>query len=103
VTARLPASQREGAGLSVAELYDHPPLMRLWPTFGRDVCQLAEATTYQLASEGRLPVEVVRLGRRRYVRTSDVLAWLHLSPNDDGAEVAPPTPPVENDPIHTQR
>ncbi|AVH57861.1 MULTISPECIES: DNA-binding protein [Streptomyces] len=79
---------------TVAQMYDQPPLMPLWPDFGRGVCQLAESTTFQLAAEGRLPVETVRLGRKRYVRTIDVLTWLHLPTNDDSAGYQP-APPVE--------
>jgi hypothetical protein len=71
------------AALTVAELYDKPPLMPLWPDFGQGVCQMAESTTYQLAAENRLPVETVRLGRKRFVRTIDVLAWLHLPSKSD--------------------
>jgi hypothetical protein len=64
--------------LTIGDLYDQPPLMPLWPTFGRDICGLSESTTYLLGAEDRLPVETVRLGRKRYVRTSDVLVWLRL-------------------------
>ncbi|MFI6347287.1 hypothetical protein [Streptomyces sp. NPDC050560] len=64
--------------LTVGELYEQPPLMRLWPTFGGQILQQPESTTYQLAAEKRLPVEAVRLGRTQFVRTADVLAWLHL-------------------------
>ncbi|MFI0772348.1 DNA-binding protein [Streptomyces sp. NPDC021218] len=82
--------------LTIADLYGQPPLMALWPTFGRDVCLLAESTTYQLAAENRLPVETVRLGRKRFVRTADVIAWLHLPQNDDSAAGATATPSVEH-------
>ncbi|GAA1283485.1 helix-turn-helix transcriptional regulator [Streptomyces javensis] len=78
---------------TIAELYDQPALIDL-PTFG-EFTDTATSTIYQLAAEGRLPVETVRLGRKRFVRTADVLAWLHLPHNDNGAGCEP-TPSVEH-------
>ncbi|MFF1417444.1 DNA-binding protein [Streptomyces sp. NPDC058280] len=75
--------------LTIADLYTQPPLMRLWPDFGHRVCGMAESTTYQLAAENRLPVEILRIGRRKFVRTADVLVWLHLPNNSDAVAVAP--------------
>lgn len=79
--ARLP--------LTIGELYDQPALMDL-RTLSRAL-GIAESTGYQLAAEDRLPVEIVRLGRRRVARTADVLAFLHLPENSDAAGVVPPT------------
>ncbi|MEU2797462.1 MULTISPECIES: DNA-binding protein [Streptomyces] len=69
------------AGLSVAEILDLPALVPLWPTVGKAL-GLAESTTYQLAAENRLPsdLEVIRLGRRRVVRTVDLHRFLRLTP-----------------------
>lgn len=69
------------AGLSVAEILNLPALVPLWPTAGKALAQ-AESTTYQLAAEGRLPFEVIRLGRRRYVRTVDLHKFLGLLPGN---------------------
>ncbi|WP_435285946.1 helix-turn-helix domain-containing protein [Streptomyces bacillaris] len=69
------------AALSVAEILDLPALVPLWPTVGKAMCQ-PESTTYQLAKEGRLPFEVIRLGRRRYVRTVDLHRFLGLTPGN---------------------
>ncbi|MBI0294468.1 DNA-binding protein [Streptomyces sp. PRKS01-29] len=80
--------------LTIAELYDQPPLMDL-PTFAK-VSGSAISTIYQLAAEGRMPVETVRLGRKRFVRTADVLAWLHLPHNDDKARDAAQALSVEH-------
>ncbi|MGW0933626.1 helix-turn-helix domain-containing protein [Streptomyces sp. NPDC002666] len=79
------------AGLSVAEILDLPALVPLWPTVGQALL-LAESTTYQLAKEGRLPFEVIRLGRRRYVRTVDLHKFLSLAPgNSEPAAAATAT------------
>ncbi|WP_432091792.1 helix-turn-helix transcriptional regulator [Streptomyces sp. NRRL F-5630] len=72
--------------LSIAQILDQPALMPLWPNVGQALMQ-AESTIYQLAKEGRLPFEVIRLGRRRYARTVDVQRWLGLLP--DNNEAAP--------------
>lgn len=79
------------AALTIAQILDQPPLMPLWPDFGRGVAQLAESTTYQLAAENRLPVPTVRLGRKRFVRTVDVWNWLGLT-NEDAAGYQPAAP-----------
>ncbi|GAA2985055.1 helix-turn-helix domain-containing protein [Streptomyces fulvorobeus] len=73
--------------LTIAELYALPALVPLWPTVG-EALGLAESTTYQLAAENRLPFEVVRLGRRRKVRTVDLQRYLGLMP--DTTEAAQP-------------
>lgn len=102
ITSKGQRPREEGCGgdthLSIADLYAQPPLMPLWPTFGRDICLLAESTTYQLASQGRLPVPTVRLGRKLYVRTRDVLAFCGLPahPENDSAAGGNPTAPIEH-------
>ncbi|MEF9903706.1 helix-turn-helix domain-containing protein [Streptomyces sp. P9-A2] len=70
--------------LTIAEILDLPAVVPLWPTVGRALGQ-AESTIYQLAKEGRLPFECVRLGRRRYVRTVDLHRFLGLVPQENGA------------------
>lgn len=73
--------------MTVADLLNQPPLMPIWPDFGRDVCRQSASSTYRLAAQDRLPVPVVRIGGspedgrrgRRFVRTADVIAWLHLT------------------------
>ena len=97
MTARAAVRRK---ALTIAELYDQPPLMPVL-TFTGSILGMADSTAFQLIKEGRLPVETVRVARKRYVRTSDVLAWLHLQPNGDGTGSSHPAPSVENDPIHT--
>ncbi|GGS48055.1 DNA-binding protein [Streptomyces violaceus] len=70
--------------LTIAEILDQPAVVPLWPTVGRAL-GLAESTTYQLAAENRLPVEVIRLGRRRVARTVDLHRFLGLLPQENGA------------------
>ncbi|MGW2260084.1 helix-turn-helix domain-containing protein [Streptomyces sp. NPDC001780] len=73
--------------LTIAEIYDQPALVPLWPGVGRAL-GLAQSTTYQLAAEDRLPVEVVKIGRRKSVRRTDLLAFLHLpaAPDSEAEE-----------------
>ncbi|MYS34893.1 hypothetical protein K388_01891 [Streptomyces sp. KhCrAH-43] len=89
------------ASLSVAEILDLPALVPLWPTVGQAL-QQAESTTYQLAKEGRLPFEVIRLGRRRYVRTVDLHRFLGLLPGNSeataGATAAASSEPTNQTP-----
>lgn len=70
--------------LTIAEILDQPAVVPLWPTVGRAL-GLAESTTYQLAAEDRLPIEVIRLGRRRVARTVDLHRFLGLVPQENGA------------------
>jgi len=84
--------------LTIGEILDQPALMPLWPNVGQAL-GLAESTTYQLAAENKLPIETIRLGRKRVCRTVDVLAFLGL--HDDAAGVPAPTAPVENAPRST--
>ncbi|MFI1678801.1 DNA-binding protein [Streptomyces sp. NPDC020607] len=84
--------------LTIAEILDQPALVPLWPTVGRAL-GLAESTTYQLAAQDRLGIEVIRLGRRRFARTVDLHHFLGLLPEtheNDGAGSSHPTPPDEN-------
>ncbi|MFJ4692818.1 DNA-binding protein [Streptomyces sp. NPDC088766] len=71
-------------GLTIAEILNQPAVVPLWPIVGRAL-GLAESTTYQLAAEGRLPIEVIRLGRRRVARTIDLHRFLGLVPQENGA------------------
>lgn len=85
------------AALTIAEILDQPAVVPLWPTVGRAL-GLAESTTYQLAAEGRLPIEVIRLGRRRVARTIDLHRFLGLQPEGNGASpVYQPGEPAGND------
>ncbi|MDV7221006.1 MerR family transcriptional regulator [Streptomyces prunicolor] len=76
--------------LTIAEILDQPALVPLWPTVGQAL-GLAESTTYQLAAQGRLPIEVIPLGRRRVARTVDLQRFLGLLPqeNDDAPGSSP--------------
>lgn len=81
------------AASNIAEILDLPAVVPLWPTVGQAL-GLAQSTTYQLAAENRLPIPVIRLGRRRVARTVDLWAFLGL--NDDSAAGATATPSVEH-------
>ncbi|WP_237532246.1 DNA-binding protein [Streptomyces sp. SID8352] len=70
--------------LTIAEILDLPAVVPLWPTVGRAL-SLSESTTYQLAAEDRLPIEVIRMGRRRVARTIDLHRFLRLAPEENGA------------------
>ncbi|RPE44127.1 hypothetical protein EDD90_7357 [Streptomyces sp. Ag109_O5-1] len=70
--------------LTIAEILDLPAVVPLWPTVGRALA-LSESTTYQLAAENRLPIEVIRLGRRRVCRLVDLHRFLGLVPKETGA------------------
>ncbi|MEU9285997.1 DNA-binding protein [Streptomyces sp. NPDC048275] len=70
--------------LTIAEILAHEPALMDLPTFFK-ACGTAESTGYQLAAQGRLPLEVIPLGRRRYVRTVEVWKFLGLLPQENGA------------------
>jgi hypothetical protein len=82
--------------MTIAEILGHQAPLTDLPTLGRMTGQ-AESTIYQLAAQNRLGLEVIRLGRKRYVRTVDVWKFLGLTPegNGDGAGGPAPTPLAE--------
>ncbi|MCI3272119.1 helix-turn-helix domain-containing protein [Streptomyces cylindrosporus] len=83
--------------LTIAEILGHESALTDLPTFGRMTGQ-AESTIYQLAAQGRLPMEVIRLGRKRYVRTVDVWNFLGLVPQETGTAFGvQPEAPAGND------
>jgi hypothetical protein len=81
-------------GWTIGQILAHqPPLMDI-RTFA-EAAGIPESTAYQLAARGEMPIEVVQLGRTKYVRTVDLWRWLGLIGNDDDAGVPAPTPPVQ--------
>lgn len=103
--------------LTVAELYDQPPLMPMI-TFVVGVLQQSERWGYAAAARGELPLELVPVGRGRFVRTADVLQYCGLPQVSESAQLpaelitqnggvesnrqaASTPPPAENAPIHT--
>lgn len=83
------------APLTIGEILDQPAVIPIWPTVGRAL-GLAESTTYQLAAQDRLPIEVIRLGRRRVARLVDLHRFLGLMPQEnDNAPGVEPGAPVE--------
>lgn len=72
------------AALSIAEILGHKPALTDLPTFF-EMCGMAQSTGYQEAAAGRLPIEVIRLGRRRYVRTVEAWRFLGLLAEENGA------------------
>lgn len=84
-------------GMTIGQVLAHQSALTDLPTFGRMTGQ-ADSTVYQLAAQGRLPLEVIRLGRKRYVRTVDVWKFLGLLPEGNGASpVYQPGEPSGND------
>ncbi|BBA99237.1 hypothetical protein RVR_5775 [Actinacidiphila reveromycinica] len=80
-------------GWNIGQILAHqPPLMDI-RTFAEAI-GIPASTGYQLAASGDLPIEILRVGRTKYVRTVDAWKWLGLIGNDDDAEVAASTPPV---------
>lgn len=69
--------------MTIAEILAHQAPLTDLPTLGRMTGQ-AESTVYQLAAQDRLGLEVIRLGRKRYVRTVDVWKFLGLIPQENG-------------------
>lgn len=81
---------------TIGEILAHQqPLMDLRTFF--EACGIPESTGYQEAAKGALPVEVIRIARRRYVRTVDAWRFLGLisEDNGDGPGVAAPDPLAE--------
>ncbi|MEH0578950.1 DNA-binding protein [Streptomyces sp. B21-108] len=78
---------------TIAEILGHESALTDLPTFFK-MLGIAESTGYQLAAQGRLHLEVIPLGRRRYVRTVDAWKFLGLLPEENGAVpgVQPGTP-----------
>jgi hypothetical protein len=70
--------------LSIAEILGHKPALMDLPTFFK-ACGMAQSTGYQIAAEGALPLEVIPLGRRRYVRTVEAWKFLGLLSEENGA------------------
>ena len=70
--------------MTIAEILGHKTALMDLPTFFK-ACGMAESTGYQLAAQGRLSLEVIPLGRRRYVRTVEAWKFLGLTPGEDGA------------------
>ncbi|MDX3235688.1 DNA-binding protein [Streptomyces sp. ME03-5709C] len=80
--------------MTIAEILDQPALVPLWPTVGQAL-GLAESTTYMLAAQNRLPIEVIRVGRRRMARIVDLHRFLGLAPEETGvADGYQPTAPT---------
>lgn len=89
--------------LSIAQILDQPAIVPIWPTVGQAL-GLAESTTYQLAAENRLPIEVIRLGRRRVARLVDLHRFLGLLPlENDNAPGVEPGAPVEQPSASTSK
>lgn len=80
-------------GLAVAEIYALPAM---FPALvAGTACHLSRTTTYELINKEEFPIPVVRIGRSLLCRRSDLLTFLGMSEDDNGAAVAPATPSVE--------
>ena len=51
---------------------------------------LSRSTAYDLASDGRFPVPVLRFGTRYRVPVAAILSALHLAAGDQASEMSPP-------------
>lgn len=91
MTTRTPTRRK---GLSVAEARNLPVMFDIWPTLGQ-ACDIGRTTTYQLARENALPIPVVRVGRQFRAKRSDLLGFLGIEDNSEGAAVATATPSDE--------
>ena len=70
--------------LTIGEMLAYQkPLMDLRTFF--DACGIPPSTGYQEAAKEALPIEVIRIARRRYVRTVDAWRFLGLLPEGNGA------------------
>jgi hypothetical protein len=83
--------------LTIAQILDQPAVVPLWPIVGQAL-GLSESSTYRLAADDQLPIEVIRLGRRRVARLIDLHRFLGLLPEGNAAapEVQSGTPAAEN-------
>jgi len=88
VQAATDAVRRDA--LTIGEILAHQQPLMDFPTFFK-AASIPASTGYQVAAEGDLPIEVIRLGRRRYVRTVDAWRFLGLLP--EGSAVAPGVQP----------
>ncbi|MGI5436193.1 helix-turn-helix domain-containing protein [Streptomyces shenzhenensis] len=69
--------------LTISEILGHKSALMDLPTFFK-ACGMAQSTGYQIAADGRLPLEVIPLGRRRFVRTVEAWRFLGLVPEEAG-------------------
>lgn len=70
--------------LTIAEILAHQSALMPLTTFFK-ACGVPESTGYAEAAKGALPVEVIKIARRRYVRTTDAWRFLGLLPEGSGA------------------
>lgn len=68
--------------MTIAEILGHEPALMDLPTFFK-ACGVAQSTGYQITAEGRLPLEVIPFGRRRFVRTVEAWKFLGLLPQEN--------------------
>lgn len=85
--------------MTIAEILAHEAALMDLPTFFK-ACGIPESTGYQVAAAGELGIDIIRFGRRRYVRTVAAWKYLGLIPEDngDGAGAGTPTPLAETHP-----
>ena len=86
--------------LTVPQILALPALVPVWPTTGAALGGLGRTTVYQLAREGRLPFPTLRLGRALMVRRADILNFLGLAEDGNGARAATPDAACQNDQLH---
>lgn len=82
------------AASTPAEVLALPAMPSLVPQAAKAV-GVSRDLAYDLAKKGEFPVEVVRIGPKLKVRRVDLLKFLGIEDNGDGAEAATSTPLAE--------
>ncbi len=77
--------------MTIAEILAHESALMDLPTFFR-AAGIPESTGYQVAAAGELGIDIIRFGRRRYVRTVAAWKFLGLIPEDNGEGPGAGTP-----------
>lgn len=80
--------------MTTAEVRALPAMPSAWPDGGR-ACGIGRTAWYELIARGETPVPVIRVGRSLKVRRSDLLNFLGISEENDGAPGVEPGAPVE--------
>lgn len=80
--------------LSVAEVLNLPAMVDGWPDAAAAL-GISRTTFYELANSDEPPLPIVRIGRSVKVRRQDLIKFLGISENGNGAEAATPAPLAE--------
>lgn len=92
--------------LTVAEVYDLPPIVPVYPVIGQ-IWQIGKTALYDLAARDELPVPVIKVGRLLRARRVDILQALGLDdtktrPGNSDAGAATPASVERNTSISNE-